>query len=275
MATVHANGVDLRVNRYRVGDGGERPVVVFVHGLGIVDHSGLAFTLGMPLATDAEAVLYALRGHGHSQVPPTGYRVADHVGDLVGLLDALDIHAPVHLVGCSYGGAVTVTAAARHPGRVASLFLVDPVLPVDGWVERILPMLEPAAAQLRGDYTVEDVQAALGGVSRRKAAAVAERAERLLVHTTVLDDVRAEPPLDPRDFARIRCPVLAVYGDRSEMLPLADALPLLLPRARVHVIPGADHLSVFGHTRELGDLIRASVGLPPATARLARSAEDR
>ncbi|HEY7072470.1 MAG TPA: alpha/beta fold hydrolase, partial [Acidimicrobiales bacterium] len=145
MATVHANGVDLRVNRYRVGPDGGRPVVVFVHGLGIVDHSGLAFTLGMPLATEAEAVLYALRGHGHSQVTAAGYRVADHVADLVGLLDALDLTEPVHLVGCSYGGAVAVTAAVRHPDRVASLFLLDPVLPVPGWTEHVLFRLEPAA----------------------------------------------------------------------------------------------------------------------------------
>ena len=259
MATVHTNGVDLRVNRYRVGHSGGKPVVVFVHGLGIVDHSGLAFTLGMPLATDAETILYALRGHGRSQVVASGYRVADHVADLIGLLDTLAGAEPVHLVGCSYGGAVTLTAAARHPGRVASLFLIDPVLPVDGWPDRILAMLEPAAAQLAGDYTVEDVMAALGGVSRRKAAAVAQRAERLLVHTSLLDDVRGEEPLAERDFARIGCPVTVVYGDRSEMLPQADALALLLPHARVELIDGADHLSVFGHTRELGALIRQSV----------------
>jgi len=277
VATVHANGVELRVNRYRVGADGDRPVLVFVHGLGIVDHSGLAFTLGMPLATDAEAILYALRGHGHSQVVASGYRVADHVADLIALLDALGVRAPVHLVGCSYGGAVAVTAAAHHPGRVASLFLLDPVLPVPGWAERVLVMLEPAATRLAGDYTVEDVQLALGGVSRRKAAAVAQRAERLLVHTTILDDVRSEGPLDQREFARIRCPVTAAYGDRSEMLPLADGLGLLVPRARVHLVPGADHLSVFGHTRVLSDLIRRHVGLPPAadrSSRLARSAGD-
>jgi len=270
VATVHANGVDLRVNRYRVGpestDGG-RPVVVFVHGLGIVDHSGLAFTLGMPLATDAETILYALRGHGHSQVVASGYRVADHVADLLGLLDALGVAEPVHLVGCSYGGAVTVTAAARHADRVASLSLVDPVLPLPGWPERILGMLEPAAAQLAGHYTVEDVMAALGGVSRRKAVAVARRAERLLLGTSLLDDVRGEEPLAERDFARIECPVLAVYGDRSEMLPQADALAVLVPQARVRLIGGADHLSVFGHTRELEALIRQAVGLAPAASR--------
>ena len=262
MPTVHANGVDLRVNRYRVGPEGKRPVIVFVHGLGIVDHSGLSFTLGMPLAPDADAILYALRGHGHSQVVPSGYRVVDHTADLLALLDALDVGVPVHLVGCSYGGAVAIATAVRHPERVASLFLIDPVVPVPGWPERILPMLDAAAAQLSGDYTVEDVMAALGGVSQRKAAAVAERAERLLLGTTVLDDVRREPALTDDEFARIACPVLAVYGDRSEMFPLADELTARVAGARIHVVPGADHLSVFGHTRELGEQIRAFVGLP-------------
>ena len=262
MATVHTNGVDLRVNRYRVGPEGPRPIIVFIHGLGIVDHSGLSFTLGMPLAPDADAILYALRGHGHSEVVPAGYRVVDHTADLLGLLDALDVDVPVHLVGCSYGGAVAIATAVRHPQRVASLFLIDPVVPVDGWPQRILPMLESAAAQLRGDYTIEDVMAALGGVSRRKAAAVAERAERLLLATTVLDDVRAEVALGDDDFARLTCPVLAVYGDRSEMFPLGDELQARVPGARIHVVPGADHLSVFGHTRELVDQIRAFVGLP-------------
>ena len=267
MATVHANGVDLRVNRYRVGHDGGRTVVVFVHGLGIVDHSGLAFTLGMPLATEAETVLYALRGHGHSQVVPSGYRVADHVADLVALLDALGVDQPVHLVGCSYGGAVVVTAAARHAARVASLFLLDPVLPVPGWPERVLALLEPAAARLAGDYTIEDAMAALGGVSRRKAAAAARRAERLLLGTTLLDDVRAEGPLAPGDFAGIDCPVLAVYGERSEMVPQAGALVALVPHAEVRLIEGADHLSVFGHTRELVALIRQAVGLAPVASR--------
>lgn len=262
MATVHTNGVDLRVNRYRVGPEGPRPIIVFIHGLGIVDHSGLSFTLGMPLAPDADAILYALRGHGHSEVVPAGYRVVDHTADLLGLLDALDVDVPVHLVGCSYGGAVAIATAVRHPQRVASLFLIDPVVPVDGWPQRILPMLESAAAQLRGDYTIEDVMAALGGVSRRKAAAVAERAERLLLATTVLDDVRAEVALGDDDFARLTCPVLAVYGDRSEMFSLGDELRARVPAARIHVVRGADHLSVFGHTRELVDQIRAFVGLP-------------
>jgi pimeloyl-ACP methyl ester carboxylesterase len=259
VATVHANGVDLRVNRYRVGPDGDRPVVVFIHGLGIVDHSGLSFTLGMPLATDADVVLYALRGHGHSQVPPSGYQVVDHVADLVGLLDGLDITVPVHVVGCSYGGAVATVMAMEHPDRVASLFLLDPLFSTDGWTQRILPTLEAGARMLSRDYTVDEVMAALGLQSRRRAEAIAERAHRLLVGTTLLDELRREPALGADDYARIRCPVSAVHGTASEMYPLAEVLRTYLPAATFHTIADVDHLQIFGCTRELDALIRGHV----------------
>jgi pimeloyl-ACP methyl ester carboxylesterase len=263
MATVRANGVDLRVNRYRVGPEDERPVVVFLHGLGIVDHSGLSFTLGMPLAADADVLLYALRGHGHSETPPSGYRLSDHVDDLVALLDAVGLTAPVHIVGCSYGGAIATLTAIHNPKRVASLFLLDPLLPVAGWTSHILPTLEQAAAMLRRDPSPEEVMAALGLTSRRKAMAVSERAHRLLVGTTLLDDLRLESALGAEDFARLCCPVEAVFGDESEMHPFAARLLALVPDATVHTIAGADHLRIFGHTGELGTLIRSFVLAQP------------
>ncbi|MGD9953754.1 MAG: alpha/beta fold hydrolase [Burkholderiales bacterium] len=48
------------------------------------------------------------------------YTLADMAADTAGLLDALGI-ARAHLVGVSLGGMVAQVAAARHPGRVASL----------------------------------------------------------------------------------------------------------------------------------------------------------
>jgi len=256
MATVNANGVDLRVNRYRTGPDGARPVVVFIHGLGIVDHSGLSFTLGMPLASVADVVLYAMRGHGHSEVPPAGYRLVDHVADLLALVDALAIDQPVRLVGCSYGGAVALAAAMQAPERVEAAFLVDPLVPHGEWPNRILPMFDSAADVLRGEYTLDEVMVSLGTTSRRRAASAAQRAERLLLGTTILDDLRAEPPLDAADFARIACPVEAVFGTDSEMYPTAATLKDLVPTVQLHTIVGADHLGIFSHTRELTDLLQ-------------------
>jgi pimeloyl-ACP methyl ester carboxylesterase len=261
VATVHANGIDFRVNRYRTGPGGERPIIVFIHGLA-VDHSGWSFTLGMPLATSAEVVLYALRGHGHSQFVPSGYGVADHAGDLIALLDAMDISAPVHLVGGSYGGAVAIAAAIERPERIASLFLIDAQLPVPGWTDLFLGPLERIAEALRGDYSLEQVMQLFDLTSRRKASLLVKRGERLLHETTLLDDLRNEMPLDAADFARVQCPVLGVYGEHSEIHDMAAQLPKLVPHAEVHITPGADHKQTFLQPAELRGLIRRFVSLP-------------
>lgn len=266
MATVHTNGVELKVNRYWVGSRDEeRPVVVFIHGLGVVDHSGLSFTLGMPLANQADVILYALRGHGRSEVPPSGYRLDDHVADLDGLLDGLDVHVPVHLVGCSYGGAVATRAAMSLPHRIGSVFLLDPVFSSPGWTELILGPMEMSAAILRREHTTEEVMGLLGLTSRRRAEAVEARARRFVLGTTVLDDLRAEPDLGAEDYAAIECPVSAVFGTESLVYPLARVLEDFVPHAEVHEIEGVSHLEMFSLTREVGKLIADHVATQAAT----------
>src|SRR4051794_27072139 len=100
MATMHVNGVDLHVSRFRSGaagedgDGDSRPIVVGIHGLGIVDSSSLGMSLGMHLAKVFDVVLYDLRGHGRSELVRTGFKVADHMADFVALLDLLGIDEP-------------------------------------------------------------------------------------------------------------------------------------------------------------------------------------
>jgi pimeloyl-ACP methyl ester carboxylesterase len=263
MPLVSANGVELRVDRYRIGPPGPRPTVVFIHGLGLSDHAGLALTLGIPLATDADVVLYALRGHGRSQLVPAGYRVVDHVADLVALLDALGIAQPVHLVGCSYGGAVATVTAIRHPRRVASVIYADGVLPVPGWTQRhILPWLESGLGTLRSDATEDDLAALFVGMPRRKLDAMARRGRTMLLDTTMFDDVRDEPALDPAEYAAITCPVFAIYGGDSEMLYLAEPLSRYVPHATTRVVPGANHGDIYYRTRELGALLREGLGLP-------------
>lgn len=64
------------------------------------------------------------RGHGESGKPPGPYSLEMMAGDVIGLLDRLDIER-VHLCGVSMGGMIAQTVALDHPGRVASLALVN------------------------------------------------------------------------------------------------------------------------------------------------------
>lgn len=256
MAHVRANGLELKVSRYpnRMGGAGEGPVLVFIHGL-TVDHAGLGFTLGMPLSVGAEVILYDLRGHGRSQFVTSGYRVADHVADLEALLDALDVVTPVHIVAGSFGGVIGVAEARQRPDRVASLTLIEGMIPHVGWSDVVSAMVSQAADELSQGYTAEQAMDASGISSPRKAMAMARRAERLFLETSLREDINDGWALDDDDLAGIRCPVLGVYGDQSHLFSLAGVLPHLFPAARVHTVLGANHLQVFLHVRTLKALI--------------------
>lgn len=55
-----------------------------------------------------------------NQPVPAPYDLSDMAGDVVGLLDALDVDA-AHVVGASMGGMIAQHVAIEHPGRCLSL----------------------------------------------------------------------------------------------------------------------------------------------------------
>jgi len=67
-----------------------------------------------------------LRGHGKSPVDfdtSAPQSIEDYVGDVIALLDALEVDA-VHYCGESFGGIVGMALAALHPDRVRTLTLI-------------------------------------------------------------------------------------------------------------------------------------------------------
>jgi 3-oxoadipate enol-lactonase len=65
---------------------------------------------------------YDLRGHGASPIPPGPYGIADLGGDLLALMDRLEIERAA-LCGMSIGGMTAIWVAAHAPARVERLTL--------------------------------------------------------------------------------------------------------------------------------------------------------
>lgn len=125
---------------------GGSPPLLLLHGLTANAHS--FDRLAAALSPARRCLAPDLRGRGQSDVPPAGYTMEDHAGDLLALLDQLDC-GPVVPVGHSYGGFLALYLAAHHPERVDRLVLLDIAV-------RLRPevgtLLAPVVARLGRDY---------------------------------------------------------------------------------------------------------------------------
>jgi pimeloyl-ACP methyl ester carboxylesterase len=133
--------------------GGE-PTLIFLPGLTANAHS---FTAVAPqLAPQNRVLALDLRGRGQSSKPTTGYTLADHAADVLGILDTAGIQQAT-LIGHSFGGLLSLYLAARHPQRVARMVLIDAALSAAS--KEVGEMIRPSLARL--GVTLPSVQAYL------------------------------------------------------------------------------------------------------------------
>ena len=100
-----------------------KPVLMLVHG---INGSGRMWARNAGcLSTRFDLILPDLIGHGRSTRAWTGNSVDEQVEHLRIILDSSGVKAPVHLVGCSYGGGVVANFAERYPERVKTLVIYD------------------------------------------------------------------------------------------------------------------------------------------------------
>lgn len=258
MADVHANGMRFNAQVLEPQEPAEgAPTIVFVHGLITDNLSSFYYTLAGPaVVAGARVILYDLRGHGRSHRPPKGYTADDGVADLCALLDALGVDEPVYLAGNSYGGMLAARMAVNEPDRVAGLVLIEASCAGAGaaaWIEDMANTLSVTALRLEHDGARDQYKKA----GQRRMARLVTHVDALLNRTSIVDDVAAERPLNPAELAAIRCPVLGVYGERSELVDAAAELERHVPDCTIEILPGLAHTVLREATDMLRDILLA------------------
>lgn len=105
------------------------PTAILLHGGGQSRSSWRIATQRLGNA-QLKACAIDLRGHGDSDWSPDGdYHIDRFVADLVSVIEQLG--SPAVLIGASFGGHVSLLAAARHPSLVRAIVLCD----VTPWIE--------------------------------------------------------------------------------------------------------------------------------------------
>ena len=227
---------------------GEGPAVVLVHGF------GLDMRMWDPqvrqLAARFRVARYDCRGFGASGPfdPAAAYT---HAGDLIALLDHLDIGQAV-LAGLSFGGRVVMQAALAAPDRVRGLVLMDAVLDGVPWDPDSARALDEGARQAQARGVLAGRAAWLAHplfAAAREQPDVASRLAAMVdgypgQHWTGHDPHQqtGPPPIDTLED--LAMPVLVLAGERDVrgFREMSAVLGRRIPGAQYHVVAGAGHM---------------------------------
>jgi pimeloyl-ACP methyl ester carboxylesterase len=262
----------------------DAPPAVFVHGLGGASTNWTDLMALLADRVDGHAL--DLPGFGRSDPPRSGrYGLDTHVAAVVAHLRSLD-RGPVHLLGNSLGGAVSIRIAATCPELVRSLTLVSPALPQYRLRRTSDPRL--ALLLLPGLSALVDRERARSGAEKVVADVLALCAvdPSLIPPSRVaelVDEARRRRSLPwasaalagslrglvrsyfepgPRNLWRqlgaIEAPTLVVWGDRDRLVPkaLGPAAVRRLRNGRLLAVPDAAHIAQI----ERPELVAAEVG---------------
>ena len=218
------------------------------------------------LPRELRAVSVSQRGHGDSDKPAGGYRVADFAADVVPLLDACGIDRAV-LAGHSGSCLVARRVALDHPDRVAGLVLeASPTTLRDDarlldFVEDVVSKLEDPIGRDVARSFIADTSAA--GIDPDLAELLAEELLKVPAHVWRATFSGLLGYDDTSELGRIEAPTLLVWGDADGLVPreMQESLVRSIPAARLLVYEGAGHTPRWEDparfSRDLAAFVRA------------------
>ena len=250
-----ALGDDLRVV---YTDGGEGETLILLHGFTAdKDHWT---RVARYLTPHMRVIAPDLPGFGEStRDPAVDYSIEAQLPRLEAFVDALGV-SRFHIGGSSMGGSLAGHFAARHPGRVLSLWLLAPAGVRGGDDSEMTQTLaaggdNPLIPGTRAEFEqtldfVFERRPFIPGAMRRYLAAVAIERESLRhqIFDDLLNDGRTAiaPPLNAA-LASLSAPALIVWGRQDRVLHPSggDVLAGSMLEAEVEFMTQTGHLPML------------------------------
>jgi pimeloyl-ACP methyl ester carboxylesterase len=244
------------------------PPLLLVHGG--LDHARNWDWVARSLREYFHVYAMDLRGHGNSAWAPGAiYSIAEHVLDIATLVDLLTGRAPdsppVHLIGHSLGGILTLVYSGLYPDRVRKAIAIEGLgLPSSHRIhkpapERLRHWIESVRKlEHREPHNYPSLEAAVVRMKEANPHLSDEVAHHLTVHGTNWNSdgslswkfdnyVRCLAPYGHMDdqlaiYAQIACPVLLVWGRESWMPdPDTEDRAAAIRNRQVLKVEGAGH----------------------------------
>ena len=245
----------VRLDALQIGSG--RPAIMALHPVGL-DGRALG-SLAACLAHDRVVLAPSLRGHGASPAPAAPWTVRELAADVHRLLSEAE-QAPADVLGISLGGMVAQQLAIDHPTAVRSLVLISTTGGFDAPARAAIRLRGERALVAGMEAVVDETLARWFSLAARTGALAARVRGQLLeadprAWAATWD---AMAGFDARSqLGQVEQPTLVLAGDEDASTPpsVAKELAGALPRAHLHVEPGASHLAPLEHPDRYGRLV--------------------
>jgi 3-oxoadipate enol-lactonase/4-carboxymuconolactone decarboxylase len=240
------------------------PALVLLHSLGTTSHIWDA--QAAELSRSFRVIRPDLRGHGLTTCTPGPYSMALFADDLAALLTELNIQQ-FHLGGISIGGLIAQSFAAAHPGRVASLMLVDTALaipPAQSWTDRA------AKVRAEGIASIADAVLARWVTPSFMDAPETHGLREMLLRTPAEGYAASAEAIAAADLtattSTLQIPTLIVVGDQDQATPVAaaQALNAAIAGSSLTIIESAAHIPTVEKPAEVTAAL-AGFLTPPVT----------
>jgi aminoacrylate hydrolase len=225
---------------------GRGPPVLLVSGLtgaGVFWRHNVA-----GLAERFRVVLHDHRGTGRSRTTRTEFSVEQMAGDVLRLMDELDLER-AHFIGHSTGGAIGQTLALDQPQRIDRLVLSATWTAADGYFRRLFAMRgeilrHGVAAYVRSNPLFLRPSWWIRDHADELAAEAREAQKRFPPAEIMLARIDAILRFDRRaDLPRLAAPTLVIAARDDIVTPAyyAEELGRLIPDARLVILPQGGH----------------------------------
>ena len=249
--TLHYEMIDLTTPWIEVPD-----TILFHHGVGANWRCWLGW---MAQLQDRYRVLvFDMPGHGQSHPGDAAITIADLIGNLIELADAVDC-PKFHLVGESIGGTVALQAAVDHPDRLASVTISNGSH-VGGSIENVQNWDAIINGQGMDAWSDQMMTGRFfDGVLKPEVWDWYQKQQASADGDTVLALLRTLVGADlSNQLAEISVPALLIHPDSSPFVPVPVMADLYekIPNARLKIFPGAKHGMPFSHAQECSRTLR-------------------
>lgn len=218
-------------------------------------------------ARNHQVIRYDMRGYGKSE-PVEGE--FSHMADLISLLDTLDLHEPLVLMGCSMGGGLAMDFVLTQPSRARALIMVGSApsgLELD--VPKPAKFAEAEKAFEAGDLDLVaeiETQIWFDGTGRTPEQVNQEMRKLCyeMNHIALSHEVRELGKRLPNTstlafdrLADLNIPVLVIVGahDTPYIRAAADYMVEKIPSVRKVIIEDAAHLPNMDQPQEFQEIV--------------------